>query len=187
MAGVMRTSRRPTAVYPLFEAQNRRTVSCSRFLVVAGLVAASVCAPQLLGPVQASAPVRTSIATASVFEGWKAPPTSTASGNSTLLGAANPATELDVTFGLALQRSDLPELVQSLSTPGASSYRRYRSVAWLARHTGAKVATSTAVLSYLRSQGIVGRLDPTASYVEAPVRVAQASKLFHTSFGRYYV
>ena len=62
-----------------------------------------------------------------------------------LLGDANPATELDVTFGLALQSSDLPELVQSLSTPGTSSYRHYQSVAWLAGHTGATEATSTAV------------------------------------------
>lgn len=117
----------------------------------------------------------------SVFESWQPP----ASGNATLLGEANPDTELDVMFGLALRPSPLPELVQSLSTPGTSSYRHYESVAWLARHTGAAASTSTAVLSYLRSHGIVGHLDPTASYVEAAVSVAQATKLFRTNFGRF--
>ena len=42
------------------------------------------------------------------------------------------------------------------------------------------------MLGYLRSQGVDGHLDPTASYVEAAVSVAQAAKLFGTSFGRYY-
>ena len=33
---------------------------------------------------------------------------------------------------------------------------------------------------------LVGHLDPTASYVEAAVSVAQAAKLFGTTLGRYY-
>ena len=155
-------------------------------VAVAGLAVWSASGPQSFHTAQASAAVSTPGPLTSVFEGWQAPPASSPSGNATLLGDANPATELDVTFGLALQRSDLPELVQSLSTPGTSSYRHYQSVAWLAGHTGATEATSTAVLGYLRSQGVVGHLDPTASYVEAAVSVAQAAQLFGTSFGRYY-
>jgi len=154
--------------------------------VVAGLAVFTVSAPQLPYTAQARPAISAPRAVPSVIESWQAPTSSTTSGNTTLLGDAGPATELDVTFGLALQPSDLPDLVQSLSTPGSSSYRHYESVAWLARHTGATEATSTAVLDYLRSQGIVGHLDPTASYVEAAVSVAQAAKLFGTSFGRYY-
>jgi kumamolisin len=113
-----------------------------------------------------------------VFESWQSPP-----GSPSL--KASPATELDVIFGLALQRSDLAELVESVSTPGTTSYRHYESVAWLARHSGAAPATSTAVLGFLRSQGVDGHLDPTASYVEAAVSVAQAAKLFGTNFREY--
>ena len=155
-------------------------------VAVAGLAVWSASGPQSFHTAKASAAVSTPGPLTSVFEGWQAPPASSPSGNSTLLGDANPTTELDVTFGLALQRSDLPELVQSLSTPGTSSYRHYESVGWLAGHTGATEATSTAVLGYLRSQGVDGHLDPTASYVEAAVSVAQAAKLFGTSFGRYF-
>ncbi len=153
--------------------------------VVAGLAVWSASATQLPYTAQASAAISSGPVT-SVFESWQAPPSSTASGNATPLGDADPDTELDVTFGLALQHSELPELVQSLSTPGGSVYRHYESVAWLARHTGATAATSTAVLGYLRSQGVVGHLDPTASYVGAAVSVAQAAKLFGSTFGRYY-
>lgn len=155
-------------------------------VAVAGLVVWSTVAL----PSSHSGPVSARIGPAgfltSVFESWE-PPASTASGNVTPMGKADPATKLDVTFGLDLRQSDLAGLVQSLSTPGTGSYRHYKSVAWLASHTGSSGSTSTAVLLYLRSQGIVGHLDPTASYVGAALTVAQAAKLFRTSFGRYYV
>ncbi len=176
----------PANLSPFNAARKRRKFTKSWPAAVAGLAVWSASAAQSSYTAQASAAISPPGPVTSVFESWQAPPASSASGNATLLGDANPATELDVTFGLALQRSDLAELVQSLSTPGTSSYRHYQSVAWLARHTGATEATSTAVLGYLRSQGVDGHLDPTASYVEAAVSVAQAAKLFGTSFGRYY-
>ncbi len=187
MPRVSRASYR-SANLSFYDAARKRSSFTNLWSVaVAGLAVWSASAPQLPYFAQASAATSPPGPFTSVFESWQAPPSSTASGNTTLLGNAKPATELGVTFGLALQRSDLPELVQSLSTPGTSSYRQYQSVAWLARHTGATEATSAAVLGYLRSQGVVGHLDPTASYVEAAVSVAQAAKLFGTSFGRYYV
>ena len=186
MARVPGVSYRPANLSSYDVARKRSKFTHLWSVAVAGLAVWSASGPQSFHTAQASAAVSSPGPVTSVFEGWQAPPASSPPGNATLLGDANPATELDVTFGLALQRSDLPELVQSLSTPGTSSYRHYQSVAWLAGHTGATEATSTAVLGYLRSQGVVGHLDPTASYVEAAVSVAQAAQLFGTSFGRYY-
>jgi subtilase family serine protease len=186
MTCVPSASFRSANLSPCDGAQKRSKFTNFWSVAVAALAVWSASALQSSYTAQASAAISSPGPVTSVFESWQAPPASSPSGNSTLLGEANPATELDVTFGLALQRSDLPQLVQSLSTPGASSYRHYESVGWLAGHTGATEATSTAVLGYLRSQGVDGHLDPTASYVEAAVSVAQAAKLFGTSFGRYY-
>ena len=137
-----------------YDAARKRSNFTSLWSVaVAGLAVWSASALQLPYSAQASAATSPPGPFTSVFESWQAPPSSTASGNTTLLGNANPATELGVMFGLALQRSDLPELVQSLSTPGTSSYRQYQSVAWLARHTGATEATSSGRARLLTFSG----------------------------------
>ena len=77
--------------------------------VVAGLAVWSASAPQFPYTTRASAAISSSAPRTSVFESWQVPPSSTATGNATPLGNANPSTELDVTFGLALQGSELPE------------------------------------------------------------------------------
>ena len=150
---------------------------CSVAVAALAIWSASALQPGFGG--EASAATASPGPVTSVFESWQ-------SSHAFPSMKASPTTELDVMFGLALQRSDLAKLVESVSTPGTTSYRHYESVAWLARHTGATQATSTAVLLFLRSHGIDGRLDPTASYVEAPVSVAEAAKLFGTSFRAYF-
>ncbi len=177
-------ARAPEATYgsanlsPFSAARKRGkfTRLCSVAVAALAVWSAFALQPGLAG--KASAATASLGVGASVFESWQSPPGS-------VWLTASPATELDVMFGLALQHSDLPALVESVSTPGTTSYRHYQSVAWLARHTGATQATSAAVLGFLRSQGIEGHLDPTASYVEAAVSAAEAAKLFGTSFREY--
>ena len=116
---------------------------------------------------------------ANVFEAWGHSP------DDRSLGPANPSSRLDVIFGLVLPPSDLAQFVQSVSQPGNPSYRHYEDVASLAAQTGATSGTSSALLSALGAYGVKGHLDPSGSYVEAGTTVAQASRLFGTSFGRY--
>ncbi len=101
------------------------------------------------------------------------------------LGPASPSSRLDVIFGLVLPSSDLAQFVQSVSQPGNPMYRHYQDVASLAAQTGATSSSSSAVLSTLAAYGIKGHLDPSGSYVEAGLTVAEASRLFGASFGRY--
>ncbi len=133
------------------------------------------------GPPRQTGGPRPRVVGSRVFEGWQHP------ASSVLLGAANPATILDVLFALVLQDANLQGLIQSVSDPNASSYRHYETVPWLASHTGATSPTVSVVLEYLRSQGIVGHLDPTASYVEAAISIRQAARIFDTSFRVYRV
>ena len=84
-----------------------------------------------------------------------------------------------------LPPADLAQFVQSVSQPGNPRYRHYEDVAALAAQTGATNSTSSGVLSALAAYGVKGHLDPSGSYVEAGTTVAQASRLFGTSFGRY--
>lgn len=114
-----------------------------------------------------------------MFEGWQQP------GSSVRKGTPNPATKLGVVFALSLQDANLQGLVQSVSDPIAVTYRHYESVSWLANHTGAPAATVDHVLQYLKSQDIVGHLDPTASYIQSALSIRQASKLFDTSYRSY--
>ncbi len=72
-----------------------------------------------------------------------------------------------------------------MSQPGNPQYRHYQDVTSLASQTGATRSTSGAVLSALAADGVKGHLDPSGSYVEAGTTVAEASRLFGTSFGRY--
>ena len=114
-----------------------------------------------------------------VFEAWGHSP------DDRRLGPASPNSQLDVIFGLVLPPSDLAQLVQAVSQPGNPRYRHYEDVASLAAQTGATNSTSSAVLSALAAYGVTGHLDPSGSYVEAGITVAQASRLFGASFGRY--
>jgi subtilase family serine protease len=116
-----------------------------------------------------------------VFEGWQQPVSSQRT------GTPKPATKLGVVFALSLQDGSLQGLVQSVSDPTSPTYRHYESVSWLASHTGETAATIDDVLDYLRSQDIVGHLDPTASYVEAALSIRQASKMFDTAYRSYRV
>ena len=114
-----------------------------------------------------------------VFEGWQQP------ASSMRKGIPKPTTKLGVVLALSLHDGGLPSLVQSVSDPTSSGYRHYESVSWLASHTGATAATVDDVLAYLRSQGIQGHLDPTASYVRVVISIRQASKLFDTTYRSY--
>ncbi len=115
----------------------------------------------------------------SVFEGWQHPT------SSVRVGAPNSSTKLDVLLALPLQDANRQEVVQSVSEPDTAGYRQYETVPWVASHAGANGATIGDVLDYLRSQGVAGHLDPTASYVEAVLSVRQASKLFRVQYGMY--
>ena len=76
----------------------------------------------------------------------------------------------------------LTRFAAAVSTPGSPRYGDYASVAWLARHFGARSAIRRRVVSYLREHGADDvSVDATGQLVEARMAVAAAERLFRTT------
>ena len=85
---------------------------------------------------------------------------------------------VDVIFGLVRPARDLTATVRAVSDPCSPQFRRYRTAAEIARDSGATSSTRHRVTAFLRSFGIIPRVDATGSFVEAVMTLAQARRLF---------
>lgn len=93
--------------------------------------------------------------------------------------AQGPATTGQLIIGLKRDRIALERAANAVANPTSAHYAKYhRSIRPVARTYGASNATSQAVLSYLRTQGIKATLDPTRLFVRAEINAEQASDVF---------
>jgi kumamolisin len=101
------------------------------------------------------------------------------------LPAAASAAPLQLVLPLRTNVRGLTHFADDVSTPGSPDYGDYASVPWLARHFGARPASSRRVVSYLRAHGASdAAVDATGQFVQARIGAADAERLFATTLVR---
>jgi subtilase family serine protease len=101
------------------------------------------------------------------------------------LPAAASAAPLQLVLPLRTNVRGLTHFAADVSTPGSPDYGDYASVAWLARHFGARPAASRRVVNYLRAHGASdASVDATGQFVQARIGTADAERLFATTLVR---
>jgi kumamolisin len=101
------------------------------------------------------------------------------------LPAAASAAPLQLVLPLRTDVRGLTRFADDVSTPGSPDYGDYATVAWLARHFGARPAVSRRVISYLRAHGASdASVDATGEFVQARIGAADAERLFSTTLVR---
>lgn len=99
------------------------------------------------------------------------------------IGPAPDSQALDLVFELDTAGRPSQSQVRAVSDPTSPSYGHFKSIAWLAQHFGASLATKEAVTSALARVGADAQVDPTGSVVVARLTVAQAGSFFSVRLG----
>lgn len=105
--------------------------------------------------------------------------TLTGAAAATAQGATEPAPGTrDVVLGLARGAAPLERFLAQVSDPSSPDYREYATVAQLRSRFGATPRTVRAVRTALARRGVHATLDPTGSFVVAPMTGVQIRALF---------
>jgi len=101
------------------------------------------------------------------------------------VGAAHGADK--VTFRVYLpNKADASAYAMAVATPGNALYRKFLTPAQYRKKFSPTAGQVSAVKSWLKAQGAhVGTVPSNNKYVEATTTVANAAKMFHTSFAEY--
>jgi subtilase family serine protease len=102
------------------------------------------------------------------------------------IGAASPATQLQLVFPLAADQAGVERLARAVSTPGSPEYGHYESIARLSARFGASPAVRARVLRYLRGVGASDvKIDATGMFADATIGAGLAQRLFTAPLARF--
>jgi subtilase family serine protease len=103
------------------------------------------------------------------------------------IGDADPTTPLTFYLGFARDRAALTAMVRSVSEPSSPDYGDRTPVQELSRELGAGQSARDAVVGLFAGLGLTATVDPTGTYAQVTMTLAQAESLFSADWRLFQI